>query len=249
MAERYLALPHRFLIGCFRMHDFASAFIARRLFGIKRTVLIVAHLSLFGFLFPDMRKEFGEIAMNILIFILFVSPLAKIFRMRLLIQMVGLRRELGILMAYMATVHGVGYMLDPDWFGIFISPSIRTDFFSIEPRLILGMGAYLLTVPLLLTSNDVALRFLGGKNWKLLHRLVYGAFILAIFHGFFVRSSDWSDPVAFTQAGALIGAYFLAQVLARKNFIAPLRTVITSVGSKYERYTAEQKVAGNSLSF
>lgn len=241
MGQKFFERLDSFLIPCFRAHDRLSAFFSRYLFKIKRTLLIVAHLSLFGLLFPDMRKEFGELAANVLIIILFLSPFAKVFQTRLLIQLMGIRRELGILMAYLATVHGLGYLLDPEWFSVFIGPYVWMDFFAIEPRLILGLGAYLLTLPLLLTSNTLALRFLGGKHWKQLHRLVYGAFALAVFHRFFTRSESWLDVWGLIQAGALIGAYVLMKLLAWRNFIAPLRESIGYVASRYQQYRSEQK--------
>lgn len=242
MAERIFSRADQLLISCFSLHDFASALLSRHLFGIKRALLIVAHLSLFGFLFPDMRKEFGEIAMNLLIVILFLSPLAKIFQMRLLIQLVGIRRELGILMAYLATVHGIGYLLDPEWFSVFIGPYVWMDFFAIEPRLILGLGAYLLTLPLLLTSNTLALRFLGGKKWKFLHRSVYGVFFVAIFHRLFTQSANGYDVGAFIQAVILISAYLFVKLLAWKNCITPFRNAIASVGERYAEYVLMKKI-------
>lgn len=241
MAQKFFERFDAFLIPCFRAHDRLSAFFSRYLLEIKRTVLIVAHLSLFGFLFPDLRKDFGEMAANVLIVILFLSPFAKVFQTRLLVQLMGIRRELGILMAYLATVHGLGYILDPAWFAVFIAPHWRTDFLLIEPRLLLGMLAYALTLPLLLTSNNLALRFLGGKRWKMLHRLVYGVFVLAIFHRFFTRSDIWFDGVALIEAGILIGAYVLMKLLARRNFIAPLRELIGYVASQYQQYRSKQK--------
>lgn len=224
----------------FRLHDLASGFLAKHLIGVKRTLIIVAHLSLFGFFFPELRKDFGEMAANLLIVILFLSPLSKIFRIRLLLQLMSIRRELGILMAYLATVHGVGFMLDPEWFAIFIGPHLQSGIFAIEPRLLFGILAYILTLPLLLTSNNVAMRFLGGKKWKMLHRLVYGIFAAAIFHRFLTRSISGDSVFALIQAAILVFSYVLAKLLAWKNFIAPLREIIAWVAARYREYSVRQ---------
>jgi sulfoxide reductase heme-binding subunit YedZ len=241
MMRGFLEKIDPFVVLCFDLHDFVSDFLARHLLSVKRTLLIAAHLSLFGFLFPDLRKDFGEMAANVLLVILFLSPLSRIFRMRLLAQMMGIRREIGILMAYLATVHGMGYILDPAWFSILIEPYWRTDFLSIEPRLLFGMLAYLLTIPLLLTSNDLALRFLGGKRWKMLHRLVYGLFFAAIFHRLLTKSAAGEDMGALFQAIVLVSAYLLVKLLAWKNFIAPLRDMIAYVASRYKEYVLAKK--------
>ena len=231
----------QFLVIGFRLHDLASDFLMKHLYGTKRFLLVVAHLSLFGFLLPDLRKDFGELAANLLIVILFLSPLSKIFRMRLLMQLMSLRRELGILMAYLATVHGLGYLLDPEWFAVYIAPYWRTDFLAIEPRLLFGMTAYTLTLPLLLTSNNLAMRFLGGKKWKMLHRLVYLLFIAAASHRFLTKSIFAYDMFALFEAALLIGSYALAKLLAWKNFLAPLRDAITYVALRYKGYILKQK--------
>ncbi|MFZ3031809.1 MAG: ferric reductase-like transmembrane domain-containing protein [Candidatus Moraniibacteriota bacterium] len=224
----------------FWWHDWASTFLAKHLFGVKRCILIVAHLSLFGFFFPEMRKDFGELAGNLLIVILFLSPISKILRMRLLLQAMSLRRELGITMAYLATVHGVGFLLDPEWFALFIAPYWRDDFLAIDPAYLFGMGAYVLTLPLLLTSNSLAQRFLGSK-WKLLHRLVYALFVLAIFHRFLVRGG--ADIGEVFQVTFLLASYALAKILAWKNFLPTLQKSIDWVALQYKEYTIARKEA------
>lgn len=56
-----------------------------------------------------------------------------------------------------------------------------------------GWGSLLLLVPLALTSTDGMARRLGGKRWKLLHRLVYPSAALAILHVYWVESDHHSD--------------------------------------------------------
>ncbi|MGK2848511.1 MAG: ferric reductase-like transmembrane domain-containing protein [Minisyncoccota bacterium] len=231
-----------FLVYSFRTHDTITAFLARHFFAVKRGILIVAHLALLGFLFPEVRKDFGEASANILLFILFLSPLSRLLRMRLLLQLMGLRRELGILMGYLATVHGVGYLLDPSWFDMFIEPYLGSNVFMMQPLFFFGIIAYILTLPLLLTSNNLALRFLGGKKWKWLHRSVYLLFVVAILHRFFVKSGDNYNTIALFEAGILILSYLLIIVLARRNFITPLRLFIQWFGTQYKEYTITRNV-------
>lgn len=231
------------VVLCFDLHDFACDLLTRHLLSVKRILLIVAHLSLFGFLFPDLRKDFGSVAASVLIGILFLSPLSRIFRMRLLAQMMGIRREFGILMAYLATVHGLGYILDPAWFAVFIAPYRGTDIFAIETRFLFGIAAYALTLPLLLTSNNLALRFLGGKRWKLLHRSVYLLFIAAISHRFLIKGASEYDAIALAQSVLLVGSYAFIKLLAWKNFIVPLRDIIAHIGDRYRTYLLAKKAA------
>lgn len=229
------------LIACFALHDWASAFLAKHLFGIKRAILVVAHLALFGFFFPDLRKGFGQMAEIVLYGILFLSPLSKMLRMRLLLQLMSLRREFGIAMAYLATVHGLGYLLDPQWFDLLIAPSLQMGFLHIDPPLLFGLTAYVLTLPLLLTSNALAQRLLG-KKWKMLHRLVYGLFVLVLLHRFTIQRGV--NAFGLIQAFSVIGLYVLAKVLAWKNFIRPLQEGIDWVALRYREYSVAQKERG-----
>jgi sulfoxide reductase heme-binding subunit YedZ len=46
----------------------------------------------------------------------------------------------------------------------------------------IGVAAWLLLVPLALTSTNWAIRKLGGKNWNRLHKLVYVAAVCGVIH-------------------------------------------------------------------
>ena len=216
----------------YRLHDFASDFLVKHIFSVKRAILALAHVSLFGFLFPEMRKEFGELAANLLIVILFISPLSKIFRMRLLVQLMMLRRELGIMMGYLATVHGVGYLIDPDWYAFIVAPMLTGDIWGEDPRYVFGLLAYALTLPLLLTSNALSQKLMGPK-WKMLHRTVYLMFGFAIIHRFLVKGA----PVyVIFEIVLLLGSYGLAKLLAWKNFIPLLSDINRLIAEDYRRY-------------
>jgi methionine sulfoxide reductase heme-binding subunit len=220
----------------FRIHDLLANFFARNVKKIKQTILIIAHLSLFGFFFPDLRKDYGELAGNLLIFILFLSPLSRIFRIRFLLQLMSIRRELGILMAYLAIVHGVGYMIDPDWFQSLILPTLSVW----QNGFLFGMVAFALTLPLLLTSNNLALKYLGGKKWKWLHRTIYILFVFAVLHRFFIKTKNDTDTLfAFAQASILIGTYILLKILAWKNFLPPLVAIIAYFERLHVEYQAQ----------
>lgn len=216
----------------YQLHDWASDFLVRHIFTVKRVILVLAHLSLFGLLFPELRKDFGELAANLLIALLFLSPLSKIFRMRLLIQGMMLRREFGIMMGYLATVHGIGYLIDPDWAEFILQPLREGNVLGSDPRYLFGLVAYFLTLPLLFTSNALSQKLMGAK-WKILHRTVYLMFVFAILHRFTVRGMSTFGLI---QAGILISAYGVAKLLAWKELFPPLTTAIRLVADDYRRF-------------
>lgn len=228
-----MTLTRPLLVFSFRLHDWAAAWLARYFFRVKTVLLIIAHLTLFGFFFPDLRKEFGEMAGNLLIGILFLSPLSKIFRARLLQQLMGLRREFGITFGYLATVHGVGYLTDPLIAPYFIEQVTSSTLGIWERPFLFGFLAYAVTLPLLFTSNTLANRLLGGRNWKLLHRTVYVMALLAVMHRFTIKGMD---PVALIEMVVLIGGYLLVKLLAWKNFLPPLVSLIDWVAEEYRLF-------------
>jgi len=245
MMQKFFQKIDPFVVFCFDMHDFACEVIAKNFLLIKRGMLAAAYLSLFWIFFPEMRKSFGSLAEAMLLFILFLSPTAKIFRMRLLAQLMGLRREFGILMGCFALVHGVTYFLDPATFSLDIAPYLNTNFFSMPPLFYFGILSLILTLPLLATSNSFSLRFLGNKKWKILHRIVYILLLTVLLHVFFLRSRRGGyDVVELIQPLSIIFSYALLKALAWKNFIKPLRDIIASVNERYERY-ALAKNEGN----
>lgn len=231
-----------FVVLCFDLHDFASSFIAKNFLLIKRGMLVIAYLSLFWILFPEMRRSFGNLAEVMLLFILFLSPVSKIFRMRLLSQLMGLRREFGILMGCFALVHGVAYFIDPAAFFFNIKPYLNTRFFSMQPLFYFGILSLIFTVPLLVTSNNFSLRLLGGKKWKMLHRIVYALLLTVLLHILFLQSMRRGySAAALIQPASIIFAYALLKVLAWKNFLPPLCDIITYVSERYQTYILEKK--------
>jgi sulfoxide reductase heme-binding subunit YedZ len=243
MREAFFASRVNILRIMFIVHDFFSALLVRHLFFLKKALLVTAHFSLLAFWFPEFRKDLGELSANILIFILFLSPLARITRMRLLNQLMSLRRELGILMAYLALVHGLGYMLDPDWATTLFPVFPLDSLLGASAAYFYGMVALLLTLPLLITSNNFSQKHLGGKNWKRVHLLVYGVFIFAVFHRFFQRE----DLSSLIQAFILVGSYLGIKIYAWKPFWGWLNNGLQKIGALYKDFSIKKRQNTESL--
>lgn len=224
------------LFWFFSLHDVLSSFVIKHLVGIKRTLLLIAHFSLFGLLFPEWRRSFGQLAEIMLLLVLFLSPISKILGMRLLLQLMSLRRELGIWMAYLATVHVVGYFIDPDWAEVFWE-SFRRGNGYLGPPFLFGVVAYICTLSLLLTSNNLAQRLLGGKHWKNLHRLAYPLLVLVLLHHLSMRHG--LSVLSWFQFCFAFGLYLFLKLLAvHKNIVPPIRRGVEALGARYRAYTA-----------
>ena len=62
-----------------------------------------------------------------------------------------------------------------------------------RPYITLGFSAFVLMIPLALTSNQAMIRLLGRK-WKKLHRLVYLIILLGVLHFIWLVKADYLEP-------------------------------------------------------
>ncbi len=119
-----------------------------------------------------------------------ITPLRKIFGANSLVK---LRRMLGLFAFFYGALHLLTYI----WFDrAFNLPSVVTDVAK-RPFILAGMLAFLLMVPLAITSTNNMVRRLGGKRWAKLHRLVYLSVIAAVVHFWMLVKSDTRLPLTF----------------------------------------------------
>src|SRR5262249_48120483 len=78
-----------------------------------------------------------------------------------------------------------------------------------RPFIFLGMFAFLLLVPLAITSTNKMVKRLGGKRWNRLHRLAYVAVVSGLLHYYLLVKADTRIPVGFGIAIALLLGYRL----------------------------------------
>lgn len=119
------------------------------------------------------EQTLGLWALRFLILTLAITPLRQLAGINLL----RFRRALGLLAFWYAAMHFTVYLtLDRGLIWSTIFPDIVR-----RPFITLGFAALVLLVPLAVTSNRLSIRRLG-KNWRVLHRLVYVAVSLAAVH-------------------------------------------------------------------
>jgi len=75
-----------------------------------------------------------------------------------------------------------------------------------------GFAAWLLLVPLAVTSTDAWVRRLGFRRWKRLHRLAYAAAILGVVHFVWRVKADLREPLVF---GAVLALLLAARAVPR----------------------------------
>ena len=126
-------------------------------------------------------RGLGDWALRFLCIALAVTPVRIHTRTP---QLARYRRMLGLFVAFYASLHLVAYA----WLDMGLDVAdIARDIFK-RPFILVGFAAWLLLVPLALTSTNGAVRRLGGKAWRALHRLVYVVAPLALLHFFWMRA-------------------------------------------------------------
>ena len=120
---------------------------------------------------------------------------------------IRLRRMLGLFGFFYATLHVSTYTgLDQffDWQAIFDDVTKRKFIF-------IGFAAFVLLIPLAVTSTSAAVKRMGYARWKQLHRLAYVAPMLGVIHFTWRAKKDVSEPA---QYALVLGALLLVRVVA-----------------------------------
>jgi methionine sulfoxide reductase heme-binding subunit len=118
----------------------------------------------------------GYNTLLLLILSLAVTPARKLVPQ--LGWLIKFRRLLGLFAFFYGTLHLLTYV------ALYAGFDVKTMLDDIAKRkfITIGVAAWLLLVPLALTSTNWAIRKLGGKNWNRLHKLVYVAAVCGVIH-------------------------------------------------------------------
>jgi sulfoxide reductase heme-binding subunit YedZ len=147
----------------------------------------------------------GEWGIRWLVFCLTCTPLYILFGWR---SPLGLKKTLGLYAFLYAALHFLFFIVDEGWLATFS-----------ESNFILGLLSLLIMLPLALTSTDWAMQKLS-KNWKLMHRAVYAAGVLAVLHLALLGEGSW------LLYGVLLTIGFVVRVpQVRKNILSFRRRV------------------------
>ena len=132
----------------------------------------------------------GVLTLIFLMITLAVTPARRILGRNDLIKY---RRMLGLYAFFYACLHLVTYSIFDKSLDI---PAIVADVVQ-RPFIAVGMAAFLMLVPLAVTSTNGWVKRLGGKNWSKLHKLSYLIAVLGVIHFWMIVKSDLFYPVFF----------------------------------------------------
>lgn len=138
----------------------------------------------------EILNRLGLLALIFLIGSLTCTPLRILFDWRWPLR---IRRMLGLYAFFYASLHFCLYAFVDK--GARLSDII--DDIAKRPFILVGFTAFLLLIPLALTSTANAVRRLGGRRWQLLHRSVYAIGVLAVIHFYLRVKKDTSEPTIY----------------------------------------------------
>ena len=135
-------------------------------------------------------KTTGMLTLIFLSLTVAVTPLRRIFGINALIKV---RRMLGLFAFAYGSLHLLTYI----WFDRQFNLISMVQDVAKRPFILAGMTAFVLMVPLAITSTNRMVKRLGGKRWARLHRLVYFAAIAGVIHFWMLVKSDTRLPLTF----------------------------------------------------
>ena len=122
------------------------------------------------------------------------------------------RRRIGLFAFFYGCLHLGTYVGLDQFFDLaaILADIVKRKFIAV------GFAAFVLLVPLALTSNDRAIRRLGFVRWKRWHRLVYASALLGVIHFAWRVKADLREPLLFAAVLAVLLAARLVHAVRRQ---------------------------------
>ena len=128
----------------------------------------------------------GEWGLRFLILTLAMSPLRQWTGLAAWLRF---RRILGLYVFFYVACHFSIWLLFDHSLDLL---AMLEDIYE-RPYITIGFSAFVLLIPLAITSNQASISRLG-KRWRLLHRLVYPIGLLAVLHFLWLVKADYLEP-------------------------------------------------------
>jgi sulfoxide reductase heme-binding subunit YedZ len=142
----------------------------------------------------------GNCTLTFLLITLAITPLRRLARQYWLI---GLRRMLGLFAFFYGTLHLMTYV----WLDKFFDVHEMLADIAKRRFITAGMTAYVLMIPLALTSTQWAIRKMGGRRWQALHRLIYLSAAAGVIHYIWLVKADLKKPLEYAAVLGLLMTY------------------------------------------
>jgi methionine sulfoxide reductase heme-binding subunit len=165
----------------------------------------------------------GDWTLRFLVFTLCVTPFRKILYLP---ELIRFRRMLGLFAFFYACLHFTTYI----WLDKFFDLSEMWKDIVKRKYITVGFTAFLLLVPLAVTSTAGWIRRLGGKRWQLLHRLIYFSAALGVIHYYWMVKSAVIRPLTYGAIVAVLLLWRLFNALSKKRELRVQAATVRPLG-------------------
>ena len=176
---------------------------AKQVTALKAVVFVLSLLPFFNLIWLTasgqlveplqyITRATGDWTLYFLCITLAVTPLRRLTKWNWLLK---LRRMVGLYAFFYGLLHFTTFL----WFDHFFDVQEMLKDVVKRPFITVGFIAFVLLIPLAVTSTNGMVRRLGGKRWQWLHRLVYVIAPLGILHFWWMKAAkhDFSQPILF----------------------------------------------------
>jgi sulfoxide reductase heme-binding subunit YedZ len=163
-------------------------------------------------------RSTGTWTLTFLLITLAITPVRKLAGMPWLIRF---RRMLGLFAFFYGFLHFMTYL----WLDQFFDFSGILKDIGKRPFITAGFTAFVLMLPLAITSTQGWIRRMGGKRWQALHRLIYVSALAGVVHYYWLVKADIRVPLIFAAVLAVLLGYRVAKYFSdsRRARQAPRR--------------------------
>jgi sulfoxide reductase heme-binding subunit YedZ len=165
----------------------------------------------------DVTNETGTWALRFVCLTLLITPLRRVTGWNVVVRF---RRMTGLYAFFYGTLHFLTYLILDRFAGLVDFPNGMVSLTTAKnvvmssigdiakrPFITVGFTAFVLMIPLAVTSTTGWIRRMGGKKWALLHRLVYVTAIAGVVHYWWLVKADISRPQTYAAiVTVLLGA-------------------------------------------
>ncbi|MDG1754784.1 MAG: sulfoxide reductase heme-binding subunit YedZ [Rhodothermales bacterium] len=177
--------------------------------GALAPLALLGYELLFSFVVDPVeliQHRTGTTALILLFITLANTPIRRITGLN---WMVKFRRPIGLFAFLYSTLHAFSYFVFDHSLNI---SEIWEDVVE-HPWVLVGFLAFLLLIPLAVTSTGGWIRRMGGKRWNVLHKLVYPIALLGVLHFYWLVKVDAVEPIIYA---SILGALLVLRFVFRK---------------------------------
>jgi sulfoxide reductase heme-binding subunit YedZ len=165
----------------------------------------------------------GDWTLRFLVITLCVTPFRKILHLP---ELIRFRRTLGLFAFFYACLHFATYI----WLDKFFDLSEMWKDIAKRKYITVGFTAFLLLIPLAVTSTAGWIRRLGGKRWQMLHRLIYFSATLGVIHYYWQVKSAVIRPLTYGAFVAVLLLWRLSAWFSKKKQLRVDAAIVRPLG-------------------